>query len=233
MRYPLAYATPVFIAALVVAGFYLGGPGFFAFPVAMLLIVPASDELVGISLWPSEHRLRRQDNRVARRYEQMLALGAATTFALLAWSLWAASAAPLAWWELAGLALSVGMMTGFVGIPVAHELLHRSNRFAFPLMAIAGYSQFCITHIRSHHVVVATPDDAATARYGESLYAFLPRWLFGGLRKAWEIERRRLGRAGRSVLSPRNRLLRWHGFTMLIIATSWLALGLNTALLFM
>lgn len=161
----------------------------------------------------------------------MLALGAIASVALLAWALWAAST-PLDWWALAGLAISVGLMSGFAGIPVSHELLHRGSRAAFPMMALIGYSHFCITHVRSHHVIVATPEDAATARFGESLYAFLPRWLFGGLRAAWEIERRRLARAGRSAFSIGNRLLVWHGFTLLVILAIWLTLGPMSALLF-
>lgn len=50
MRYPFSYVIPVFIAALVVAGFYLGGVGFFAFPIAMVLLVPVAEEIAGTTV---------------------------------------------------------------------------------------------------------------------------------------------------------------------------------------
>ena len=48
---------------------------------------------------------------------------------------------------------------------------------------------------------VATPEDPASARLGESFWAFLPRTVIGSLRSAWELERERLrrARAARSV----------------------------------
>lgn len=232
MRYPIAYVGPLLIVALVVGGFYLGGAGFFALPIAALLLFPFLDEIAGKSLWPSEHRNARLSALAARRYDQMLKLGAAASVGLLVWALWAVSTAELVWWQFAGLALSTGLMSGFVGVVVSHELLHRRSRIVFPMMALIGYVQFCIAHIRGHHVQVATPEDFATARRGESLYAFLPRWAWGGLRTAWHVERLRLERAGRSAFSTENRLLFWHGFTFFLLAAIWLALGPMSALFF-
>jgi alkane 1-monooxygenase len=56
-------------------------------------------------------------------------------------------------------------------------------------------------------VRVATPEDPASARLGESFYRFLPRTVIGSLRSAWELERTRLARMDRSPLSPRNDIL--------------------------
>ncbi|MBC7987117.1 MAG: alkane 1-monooxygenase [Sphingomonadaceae bacterium] len=232
MRYPLAYAMPVLVVILVIVGFYRGGVGFYGSLIGLVLIMPLLDEMVGKSIWPSEQRVAEMSGRAARMYDLMLWLGAIASVGLLAWALWAASTTPLAWWQLAGLVISVGLMSGTVGIVVSHELLHRGSPLCFPIMGLIGYSHFCITHIRSHHVVVATPDDAASSRYGESLYAFIPRWLFGGLRAGWEIERRRLARAGRPAFSIANRSLVWHGFSLLAIPAIWLVLGPVSALLF-
>ncbi|MBC7987118.1 MAG: alkane 1-monooxygenase [Sphingomonadaceae bacterium] len=232
MRYPYAYGAGVIVAALVVAGFYFGGPGYFALPIATFLLMPLVEHWRGVSRWPSSRRLARLSQRTVRRYDRMLVYGALASALLLGWALWAVSVTPLAWWEFAGFALSMGVVAGLVGIAVSHELLHRGSRFAFPLMATMGYSHYCVEHLRGHHVLVATPEDAATARRGEPYYAFVPRTIAWGLRTAWRIERLRLARAGHGVFSFRNRILVWHGFTLtLVAAIAWL-LGPTSVALF-
>lgn len=232
MRYPLAYAFgAVSVVAVVVGGFLIGGIGMFALPIVGLVYMPFADRR-HVSLWPSEGALARMAPRTERRYKRMLVVVAITQVGLLGWGLGAVSATPLAWWELAGFALSVGMVSGFVGIATAHELLHRGSRAAFPMMALLGYSHYCVEHIAGHHVNVATQEDAATARRGESFYAFLPRTILAGLRSAWRIERRRLARLGRSAVSARNRILVWHGVTLALVAVVWWVLGAKSVILF-
>src|SRR4029079_776270 len=51
---------------------------------------------------------------------------------------------------------------------------------------------------RGHHVRVATPEDPASARFGETFWEFLPRSVFGSLKSSWQLEAQRLGRAGKS-----------------------------------
>jgi alkane 1-monooxygenase len=109
-----------------------------------------------------------------------------------------------------GLALTVAMVSG-VGINTAHELGHKraaSERWLSRVaLAQSGYGHFYVEHNRGHHVRVATPEDPASARLGESLYEFLPRTIIGSLRSAWELEVERLRRDGRPAWSPRNDIL--------------------------
>ena len=49
-------------------------------------------------------------------------------------------------------------------------------------LAQSGYGHFFVEHNRGHHVRVATPEDPASSRLGESFYAFLPRTVAGSLR---------------------------------------------------
>ena len=112
--------------------------------------------------------------------------------------------------DAARLTLAAGL-SGAVAIVVAHELMHRSSaleaRLAEVLMASVSYTHFCVEHVHGHHKRVATPEDPATARHGESLYAFFPRTLVGSWRSAWAIEAARASRAGRGPWSPHNRLV--------------------------
>jgi alkane 1-monooxygenase len=109
-----------------------------------------------------------------------------------------------------GLALTVGMVSG-VAINTAHELGHKRASLERWLSRVAlaqsGYGHFFIEHNRGHHVKVATPEDPASARLGESFYAFLPRTVLGSLRSAWQLERARLRRLGGGPWTPRNDIL--------------------------
>lgn len=235
MRYPIAYTLSVLFALVVVAGFYLGGPGHFALPIIAFVLFPPVDHWRGLSRWPSPGALARLSPRTERRYEQALLLAGAVHLALLGWALWAVAATPLAWWQFAGLALSVGLATGLTGIAVAHELVHRNTRLAdgaaFLIMSLIGYAHYPIEHVAGHHARVGTPEDPVTARAGESIYAFVPRSAIGGLRFAWGFETARLRRKGKRPLSLANRILRWHLFLLAGIAAIGALLGPASLLL--
>lgn len=71
------------------------------------------------------------------------------------------------------LALSAAQI-GAINATVGHELFHRKELIhkVFGSLAYAKmiYGHFFIQHIRSHHKLVATPNDPSTSRLGESLY---------------------------------------------------------------
>ncbi|MGL1489040.1 fatty acid desaturase, partial [Vibrio parahaemolyticus] len=91
-----------------------------------------------------------------------------------------------------GLVLTVGGING-VAINTAHELGHKHAAWerwlARLVLAPVAYGHFFVEHNRGHHRRVATPEDPASARLGESFWAFLPRTVLGGLRSAWQLER--------------------------------------------
>jgi len=80
---------------------------------------------------------------------------------------------------LIGALLSSGLNAGISGIVVAHELIHRRSK-AMRFLGVwnllgVHYTHFYIEHIFNHHKNVGTSLDPATARKGESLYAFIGR----------------------------------------------------------
>jgi alkane 1-monooxygenase len=128
-----------------------------------------------------------------------------------------------------GLALTVGMVSG-IAINTAHELGHKRASLERWLSKVAlaqsGYGHFYIEHNRGHHVRVATPEDPASARFGESFYAFLPRTVIGSLRSAWELERERLSRDRRRPFSVRNDILQAWAISALLFGVLIAAFGL-------
>jgi alkane 1-monooxygenase len=116
--------------------------------------------------------------------------------------------------EFIGATLSVGIMVGSLGINIAHELGHRTNpneqRLAKLLLLPALYLHFIIEHNRGHHKNVATDLDPASARFGESIYAFWVRAIIGEYRSAWHLETKRLDKNGTPFWSINNDMLRFH-----------------------
>ena len=124
----------------------------------------------------------------------------------------------LSWFAKIGLALSVGVLGG-TGINTAHELGHKKDSLERWLskitLAQTWYGHFYIEHNRGHHVRVATPEDPASSRFGETFWEFLPRSVWGSGRSAVALEAARIRRTGRSPWDPRT----WLGNDVI---NSWL-----------
>ncbi|MBL8311981.1 MAG: alkane 1-monooxygenase [Burkholderiales bacterium] len=172
-------------------------------------------------------------------------LCAASWFATLAWAIhvWPRVQA-LPWPHVAGFVVSLGVVGGILAINVGHELIHRRHpleRFlGGALLATVCYGVFKVEHVRGHHLRVATTDDPATARFGESAYRFVPRSIIGTLRHGWALERDRLARSGTHGLQRllANEVAHWLlaslALTMIVLAwrgASGVALFAATALI--
>lgn len=129
---------------------------------------------------------------------------------------------PLVW---LGLVLSVGSISG-AAINAAHELGHKHPAWERWLARLAlapvAYGHFYVEHNRGHHRRVATFEDPASSRLGESFWAFLPRSVIGSLRSAWALERARLAGHGLPVWHWRNENLQAWAMTLLLFgALTW------------
>ncbi|MFS3128211.1 fatty acid desaturase [Nocardioides sp. Bht2] len=181
-----------------VAGEYFTGAGLLLWltPVVFLGVIPLLDLVSGSdnSNPPDEVIEILEKDRfykvVVFAYLPLQYLGLGT-------AMWYLGTGDLAVWEKLGLAISVGIVGG-VAINTAHELGHKKESLERWVSKVAlaqtFYGHFYIEHNRGHHVRVATAEDPASARMGESLYSFLPRTVVGSVRSAWGLEKRRLAR---------------------------------------
>ncbi len=115
------------------------------------------------------------------------------------------------WFSILGGALSAGILNG-VGLVVGHEMGHKVRDKSQVLcakivMACCGYGHFPIEHNKGHHRHVATPEDPASSRLGESIYKFSKREMPGGFRRAWALEAERLQRLEKSEWSLSNEII--------------------------
>ncbi|MFL6059664.1 MAG: alkane 1-monooxygenase, partial [Marmoricola sp.] len=130
-----------------------------------------------------------------------------------------------------GLAISIGVIGG-IGINTAHELGHKreANERWLSKIALAQsfYGHFYIEHNRGHHVRVATPEDPASSRMGETFYQFWPRTVLGSLRSAWNLEKRRYARRRQHPFRPGNDVLNAWLMSAVLWGTlvAWLGVGI-------
>ncbi len=75
---------------------------------------------------------------------------------------------------------------------MAHELIHRKRQhmqiLGRGILCTMFYEHFYTEHLRGHHARVATGEDPATARFGESLVQFKLRTVPAQFASAWRIE---------------------------------------------
>jgi alkane 1-monooxygenase len=190
-------------------------------PLLVFVAFPLLDIVVGMDASnPPDSVLKwlEQD----RYYRWCTYLFIPVQFAGLVFACWLWSSGDLSVFESLGLAVTMGVVGG-IAINTAHELGHKRASMERWLSKVAlaqtAYGHFFIEHNRGHHVRVATPEDPASSRLGESFWAFLPRTVVGSLRSAWGIERERLGRGGHSVWSWRNDILQAWAMTIVLFAT--------------
>lgn len=131
--------------------------------------------------------------------------------------------------RIAVFCLVTGLLFG-AAYNVAHDLIHRVAQrgrwsYGYLLLVLLGDSQLSVSHVYSHHPGVATADDPASARLGESLYRFVPRSTVGQYRAAWRFESDWLARRGRARWSWRNRVLAGSAATVAVGAGVLAAFG--------
>lgn len=161
-----------------------------------------------------------EDQRSGRLFfDVLLYVNAPLLFGIVTWYLWTISTYTLSLNEVLGLSFGVGIVAGTCGINVAHELGHRSNKteqwLAQIMLLPSLYQHFFVEHNRGHHKHVATDKDPASARLGENLFHFWFRSVSKGWLNAWSLEHERLTKAGLSIGSWSNAMLRYTLFQSL------------------
>jgi alkane 1-monooxygenase len=199
------YFAIYLIAVAFLRGWWSAGAWPLVVPLWVFVLIPALDAVVGRDDRDPEPGPGSFLHDLALRLWVPVQLG------LVALTLWTAPS--LAWGERLLLAASLGILTGAGGINVAHELVHRKSKLdralGEVLMASVSYTWFCVEHVLGHHRRVATPADPASARLGESVYAFVPRSVAGGLASFVAIEGDYAGRRGIRWWSLRDRRTRY------------------------
>ncbi len=175
------------------------GVWFWIGPIVVLGVVPVLDLVAGLDRSnPPDDMIEALEND--RYYRWITYLFLPVQYAGFLVAFWMIANAELSTLDRVGLAISIGTIGG-IGINTAHELGHKKESHERWLSKVAlaqsFYGHFYIEHNRGHHVRVATPEDPASSRVGETFYAFWPRTVAGSLRGAWNLEKKRYARKAR------------------------------------
>ncbi|MES0874690.1 fatty acid desaturase [Sinimarinibacterium thermocellulolyticum] len=223
----LSPALPLLALTALVGG-HLSAQGawYWLMPVVFYGVVPLLDWLIGADpVNPPERAVPMLE--ADAYYRRIVFAYIPSQYAVTVYGAWLAVNGDLAAWEWIGVLVTVGLING-VGINTAHELGHKTNRLerwlAKLTLAPVAYGHFFIEHNKGHHKHVATPEDPASARMGETFWAFLPRTVIGSFRSAWRIESARLRRDGKPVWSLHNEILQAYAMTALLFGAlaAWL-----------
>lgn len=197
-------------------------------PLFIYVIIPALDAVLGTDTAnpPEEAVPALEEDRYYRWLTYLYLPLQYVSFFVGAWLFVSADS----WVTRVGIAISVGAVGG-IGIANAHELGHKKERIERYLsklvLAQSAYGHFYVEHNRGHHNRVATPEDPASSRMGESFWAFLPRTVIGAVRSGWELEAKRLAGRGQRAISWRNDVLNAWAITVVLFSATIAWLGME------
>lgn len=230
--FALVYTVPALLPLSAALGAWTGRIDLFAWlPLAVLFgLVPIADYALGRD--PSNPTPAQAERLEADAWFRILTLLALPVhLGVLAWSAQHVVTAPFDWSGRLGWLLAQGVVGGVLAINTAHELIHKDSRlergFGGALLASVGYHGFKVEHLRGHHVHVATPEDASSARMGQTVWAFVPQALVRNTHRAWQLEAQRLARLGLPAWHWRNELIGWTALWLALAAVfaAWLGVA--------
>lgn len=124
--------------------------------------------------------------------------------------------------------ITAGSYSG-LGINTAHELGHKKTAIerllAKIVLAVPAYGHFCVEHNYGHHRDVATPDDPASSRMGQSIYSFMLREIPGAFLRGWNVEKMRLQRLGKHTWCADNDILQSYAISLVLQGALLIAFG--------
>tara|TARA_Y100000389_G_scaffold204706_1_gene259059 strand:- start:2823 stop:3998 length:1176 start_codon:yes stop_codon:yes gene_type:complete len=189
----------------------------FVFPFLInYMLVPLLDYILGVDSNNPHEEIVQQLEQDAY-YRRLTYAVVPMHYISLFGAAWYGATASLSWWAFALLALNAGLISG-LAINTGHELGHKNTKIEKLLarlaLAVPAYGHFSIDHNRGHHMLVATPEDHASSRMGESIYKFALREIPGAFLSAWKIEKNRLTNRNVSVWSLNNHILQSYALTV-------------------
>jgi alkane 1-monooxygenase len=231
MKFSLAYLTPLIVL------FSLNTENIGAYTAVFVLFVMIP--LIELFTKGSTNNLSKIEEELAKEnkvYDWMLYGLVPLQYLILIYFLVQVSNESLSLSYKIGATTAYGMACGILGINAAHELGHRPTKheqlMSKLLLLSTLYMHFFIEHNRGHHKHVSTDLDPASSRYGETVYAFYGRTIFGSYRSAWQLEAERLKKKQLPFWSLKNEMLNFQLIQLILILLIGLVFGLTTLLFF-
>lgn len=210
---------PLFPMAGIATFFMFGSEWLLCLPLILnYVIIPILDWLVGEDENNPPEELVPQ-LEADMYYRRLTYFTVPLHYIVLLVSAWVVGTQELSPWAVLAVAIVAGGYSG-LGINTGHELGHKNTALERTLakivLAVPAYGHFCVEHNRGHHAWVATPEDPASSRMGETIYAFAIREICGTFKRGILLERNRLKKLGKSFWSPSNEILQSYAISLVL-----------------
>jgi len=206
------YISAYIIPAVALTGILYGGIFAWLTVILVFIIIPIAELIVGqnSSNFDPEAETRAKNSLL---YSLIIWFFVPIPFLLTIYFGYRFNQGTYQTYETIGIMVSIALSNGGIGITIAHELVHRKSvveqYLGRILLMSVFYMHFAIEHVRGHHALVATVNDPATARRGQSYYAFWWSSVWGQWISAFELEAKRLIKLGLPAIHARNEMIQF------------------------
>ena len=232
LKYLLVFSLP----AIVYLSFQMQGIYTFLALFVFFGILP----IVELFTKPDASNFDKEISRIEKKktsYDYALYLAVPVQYALLFYFLHNISSTDFLSVSYFGKITAMGLSCGVLGLNIGHELGHRNQRFyqfLGELLLLSSFdSHFLPYHNGGHHYLVATPDDPATARKNESVYAFWFRSHFTSYTLAWKLEFERMQRLEKGKFSIGNRMVVYTISNLFLLLFIYFTFGIHAFIAFL
>ena len=221
LKYLLVYLTPIVVIFSISADNY----GAYSAVVLLFGILP----FVELFTTGSTENLSEEEEEMVKAdkiYDELLYSLVPIQYGIMIYFLMTIHNETLPLYVKIGMTSAFGMTCGILGINAAHELGHRNTWYeqlmSKMLLLTTLYMHFFNEHNRGHHKNVSTDEDPASSRYGETVYAFYCRSVWGSWMSAWRLEAEKLKKNNQLFWSWHNEMLRFQIIQLsLLIIIGW------------
>lgn len=232
LKYLAAYTAPLIVAFSIYSENY----GSYAALMFLFLVVP----VIELFTKGNTQNLSQIEEEIAKEdtlYDWILYSLVPIQYGILGYFLFQVSQNDVPLQYKIGVTIAFGISCGILGINAAHELGHRLTRreqvMSKMLLLTTLYMHFFIEHNRGHHKNVSTDEDPASSRWGETVYAFFFRSIWGSWWSAWHLETDRLKQKKIPFWSFQNEMLLYQFIQIGLITLIWAVFGHITLMFFL
>jgi len=178
---------------------------------ASLLVMFVALPILELFLTPDTYNLDKTEKELAKEdsfYDIVIALMVPIHLYVIYVFLTTINDPTLVWSDIIARVTMLGVMLGFLGINIGHELGHKTNDvfkqiLAQIMLTTSVQNHFVPYHNGGHHKDVATPKDLTSAEKNDNYYLFAIKSQIGGYFKTWSLEAKRLRAMGKNpYLNP-------------------------------
>ena len=228
----LKYLMSYTIAIVTIVGILLGGGYTYMTVIYAFVFIPALEMLLKESNEEMSDEVKK-NRSMDIFFDILLYLNIPLVFSIFFLSLnlllYSSSS-----FEIVGIIASTSIMMATNGINVAHELGHRKSFFSRTcsklLLMPSQYMHFYIEHNFGHHVNVGTAEDAATAKYKQSLYSFWITSVIGQYIGAWKLQLKLLKISKYKFFSIKNDMMFYVIFQLMFIYLIYFNYGITVTI---